>query len=140
MRYGTLPIVCATGGLVDTVTTYDEARGTGTGFVFHDLRSNSLADTIGCAVAIWYDRPAHVALMRRPAMAEDHCWERAARAYVELYLAAYARRHGHAFGAAAEHRTVSAAKRATVRAAVDRPFERLPRAVRHARAPVRLRA
>src|SRR5204862_6993791 len=37
LRYGTLPIVRATGGLVDTVVNYDEAAGAGTGFVFGDL-------------------------------------------------------------------------------------------------------
>jgi len=51
MRYGTLPIVRATGGLVDTAATYDESTGDGTGFVFHDLRPDSLAHTIGWAVS-----------------------------------------------------------------------------------------
>ena len=97
MRYGTLPIVRATGGLADTVTTYDEATGAGTGFVFHDLRPDSLADTIGWAVSTWYDRPAHIDVMRRRVMGEDHSWDQAACAYAELYLAAYARRRGHAF-------------------------------------------
>src|SRR5262249_54446362 len=50
LRYGVLPIVRATGGLVDTVASYDEASGDGTGFVFHDLDPGSLADTIGWAV------------------------------------------------------------------------------------------
>ena len=100
-RYGTLPIVRATGGLVDTVTSYDEGHGTGTGFVFHDLNAGSLADTIGWAVSTWYDRPAHIEAMRRRAMTDDHSWERAAREYRELYRAAYARRRGHPFPEAA---------------------------------------
>jgi starch synthase len=97
MRYGTLPIVRATGGLADTVRTYDEASGDGTGFVFHDLRPDSLADTIGWAVSTWYNRPSHIERMRRRAMAQDHSWDRAADEYVQLYLAAYARRRGHGF-------------------------------------------
>jgi starch synthase len=96
-RYGTLPIVRATGGLVDTVTSYDEASGDGTGFVFQNLDPGSLADTIGWAVSTWYDRPAHVLTMRRRAMRDDHSWDQAAREYVKLYLAAYARRRGQAF-------------------------------------------
>ena len=50
MRYGTLPVVRATGGLVDTVTNYDEATGAGTGFVFHDLRPGQPRrhDRMGC--------------------------------------------------------------------------------------------
>jgi starch synthase len=104
MRYGTLPIVRATGGLVDTVTTYDAANGGGTGFVFHDLRPESLADTIGWAVSTWYECPAHIERMRRRAMAQDHSWDRSARQYEELYLAAYPRRRGHSFVAASEPR------------------------------------
>jgi starch synthase len=96
-RYGTLPIVRATGGLVDTVTSYDEASGSGTGFVFQDLDPGSLADTVGWAVSTWFDRPAHIEIMRRRAMREDHSWDQAAREYVTLYLEAYARRRGHAW-------------------------------------------
>ncbi len=92
LRYGTLPIVRATGGLADTVVNYDEATGGGTGFVFHDLDARSLAATIGWAVSTWYDRPQHIAAMRRRAMAEDFSWDRAARAYQALYLDALARR------------------------------------------------
>jgi starch synthase len=100
MRYGTLPVVRATGGLADTVVNYDETSGAGTGFVFQDLRPDSLADTVGWAVSTWYDRPAHVEQMRRRAMMEDHSWEQAARRYADLYRAAYARRRGHRFVAA----------------------------------------
>ena len=97
MRYGTPPVVRATGGLVDTVTKDDEARGSGTGFVFHDLNPQSLADTIGWAVSTWYDRPAHIEVMRHRAMREDHSGDQAARGYAQLYLMAYARRRGHDF-------------------------------------------
>ena len=97
MRYGTLPIVRGTGGLVDTVASYDEATGAGTGFVFHDLRPDSVADTIGWAVSTWYNRPAQIDVMRRRAMAQDHSWDQAAAEYARLYLAAYARRRGRAF-------------------------------------------
>ena len=111
LRYGTLPIVRATGGLVDTVATYDEASGGGTGFVFHDLNPGSLADTIGWAISTWYERPAHIDAMRRRAMREDHSWDRSASEYVELYLAAYARRRGDAFpGALAVERAIPAAE------------------------------
>jgi starch synthase len=90
--------VRATGGLVDTVANYDERTADGTGFVFLDLDAGSLANTIGWAVSTWYDRPGHVDALRRRGMAQDFSWERAARDYERLYLAAYARRRGHAFG------------------------------------------
>jgi starch synthase len=99
LRYGTLPIVRATGGLCDTVANYDEASGGGTGFMFQDLRPDSLADTIGWATSTWYHRRPHIQAMRKRAMTQDFSWDRAAREYEQLYHDAYARRRGHAFGA-----------------------------------------
>ena len=96
-RYGTLPVVRATGGLVDTVENYREASGEGTGFVFSDLTPGALADTVGWALSTWFDRPAHIASMRRIAMAKDFSWDHAAEAYERLYLDAYQRRRGHPF-------------------------------------------
>ena len=95
LRYGTLPIVRATGGLADTVHGYHQESGEGTGFVFHDLTPDALASTIGWAVATWYQRPAHVQAMRRRAMAEDFSWRHEAEGYERLYLEAYRRRRGH---------------------------------------------
>ena len=69
LRYGTLPIVRATGGLVDTVQNYDEATAGGTGFMFTDLNPDSLANTIGWAVSTWFDRPKHIEAMKKRAMA-----------------------------------------------------------------------
>lgn len=97
LRYGTLPIVRATGGLADSVVQYDEATGEGTGFRLDDLSPDSLADTVGWALATWYQRPGHVARMRLRAMAQDFSWERAAGAYRDLYHEAWARRRGHAY-------------------------------------------
>jgi starch synthase len=92
LRYGTLPIVRATGGLADSVVNYDEATAGGTGFVLHDLDAETLTSTVGWALSTWYDRRPHVELLRRRAMAQDFSWERAARAYVDLYGAAQGRR------------------------------------------------
>jgi starch synthase len=97
LRYGTPPLVRATGGLADTVENYDEATGGGTGFVFRDLNVGSLANTVGWAVSTFHDRPAHLAAMRARGMAQDFSWERAAGAYEQLYRDAYARRRKHAF-------------------------------------------
>jgi starch synthase len=97
LRYGTLPIVRATGGLADTVVNYDEARGAGTGFMLQDLGPQSLLNTIGWALSTWYDRPAHIDTMRRQAMTQDFSWAHAAKAYIQIYREAYARRRGHPF-------------------------------------------
>jgi len=96
LRYGSIPIVRATGGLVDTVQNYREETGEGTGFSFRDLTPGALADTIGWALSTWYDRPAHIDAMRRRGMAQDFGWGHAAAEYEELYRQAYRRRRGHA--------------------------------------------
>jgi starch synthase len=98
LRYGTLPIVRATGGLKDTVDNYVEETGGGTGFVFADLNPSSLVNTVGWALSTYFDRPEHIRKMRQTAMARDFSWERAAGEYERLYLDAYQRRRGHAFG------------------------------------------
>jgi starch synthase len=95
LRYGTLPVVRSTGGLVDTVRNYVEATGEGTGFHFQDLTPDALANTVGWALSTYFDRPGHLQAMRLRAMAEDFSWDTAAEAYERLYLDAYRRRRGH---------------------------------------------
>ncbi len=85
LKYGTLPIVRATGGLEDTVVQYDEKKGTGTGFKFYDLNSSALYYTIGWAVSTWYDRYLHIDKMRKQAMKTDFSWKKSASHYIELY-------------------------------------------------------
>ncbi|HEX7599361.1 MAG TPA: glycogen synthase GlgA [Polyangia bacterium] len=96
-HYGTLPLVRATGGLVDTVQNYDERTGRGTGFMFQDLTRTSVANTIGWALSTYFNRPDHIAAMRRQSMQQDYSWDRAAAEYEGLYLEAYQRRRGHPF-------------------------------------------
>jgi len=88
LRYGSLPVVRAVGGLADSVENYDERRGTGTGFMFHDATPAALYNTIGWAVSTWYDRPAHIRALRRAGMRKDFSWRHAAREYEQLYRAA----------------------------------------------------
>ena len=65
LKYGTLPIVRATGGLNDTVRQYDEATGSGTGFKFLTPTEQAVHDTVGWAVSTYYDRPHHMAMLIR---------------------------------------------------------------------------
>ncbi|HET6439075.1 MAG TPA: glycogen synthase GlgA [Anaeromyxobacter sp.] len=95
LRYGALPIVRATGGLRDTVQSYREWSGEGTGFVFDHLTPEALANTIGWALSTFYDRPEHLERMRRRAMEQDFSWGPPAEAYERLYREAYRRRRGH---------------------------------------------
>jgi starch synthase len=85
MRYGTLPVVRATGGLVDTVQNFVEGQPVGTGFVFNDATVDALRDTIGWACATWYDRPGEMMGLIRRAMAQDFSWRSSAAHYVDLY-------------------------------------------------------
>lgn len=94
MRYGTLPIVRATGGLVDTVQNYVEGQPEGTGFVFGDATVGALADTVGWACATYYDRPAEFAGLQQRAMAQDFSWRSSATHYVDLYRWAITGRTG----------------------------------------------
>ena len=84
LRYGTLPIVRATGGLDDTVENYDEATGNGTGFKFRDHTADALYYTIGWAVSTYYDRPDHLRMLREKAMKQDFSWNRSVREYERL--------------------------------------------------------
>src|SRR5262249_3719183 len=77
LRYGTVPIVKATGGLEDTV---DQS----TGFKFHDHTREALMDAIENALLAYADRYAWVERMRR-GMAKDHSWDASAAAYQRLY-------------------------------------------------------
>jgi starch synthase len=83
--YGTLPIVRRTGGLADTVENYDEAKGTGTGFMFDDLTPRAIYDTVGWAIWAWYNHPEQIESMRQRAMKQDFSWEKSAKKYVALY-------------------------------------------------------
>src|SRR6476469_711415 len=84
-RYGTLPIVRATGGLDDTVEAYDLATGTGTGFKLWDLSIDSLVDTVRWAVETYRVRPAHFRAMQRRAMQKRFGWDLAASKYLDVY-------------------------------------------------------
>ena len=86
MRYGTLPIVRATGGLDDSVQNFDAATRTGDGFKFWDLNANALFDTVGWAVHTWYREPEAIGALRQNAMAKRFTWEEAAANYERLYL------------------------------------------------------
>jgi starch synthase len=84
LRYGTVPVVRATGGLADTVEPFDRGRGTGTGFLFDQADGTGLIWALDQALGAFGDRPAWERLMRN-GMSRDFSWERSARGYVELY-------------------------------------------------------
>lgn len=94
MRYGTLPIVRATGGLDDSVENFNPAQRSGDGFKFWDLNAGALFDTIGWAVHTWYHDHDGIEVLRKNAMAKRFTWEDAAAKYEQLYLKAMRKKLG----------------------------------------------
>jgi len=84
MRYGTIPIVRATGGLKDSVKEFDPATGIGSGFAFEAYTGAAFLDAVDRALALFERKEDWVKLMRN-AMTEDFSWNRSAREYVRLY-------------------------------------------------------
>jgi starch synthase len=84
LRYGTIPIVRATGGLDDTIIDYDENKEKGNGFKFSDYSSDALLLTIKRAIRVYERKEDWNKIMIR-AMKEDFSWERSAEKYMKLY-------------------------------------------------------
>lgn len=82
MRYGSVPVVRAVGGLADTVT--DFGGGTGTGFTFHDFDVNACWRALGRAMSTHRDQEAWQGLQQR-GMRTDFSWDAAAPNHVMLY-------------------------------------------------------
>jgi starch synthase len=84
LRYGTIPIVRATGGLDDTVAPFDAATGEGTGIKFEAATADALHLAIYRAAAL-HANPAALGRAQANGMRADFSWDRSARAYEALY-------------------------------------------------------
>jgi starch synthase len=84
LRYGTLPVVRATGGLYQIVQDYDPAHGSGTGFVFHEYSPEALWDALARVQRIFADPDEWKPIVQR-AMQADFSWPRAVERYEEVY-------------------------------------------------------
>jgi len=84
LRYGTIPIVRATGGLQDTIVDFAPRSGRGTGFKFSEYNSAALLACIERALRAYRTPDAWRTLMRN-AMQADFSWDRSAEAYINLY-------------------------------------------------------
>lgn len=94
LKYGTLPIVRATGGLDDSVQQYDEARAAGTGFKFYEPSARAIYYAVGWAVSTYFDRKNHLRKLIQAAMAQNFSWERSALEYLAAYDRAIASKRG----------------------------------------------
>jgi len=84
MRYGTIPIVRASGGLRDSVAPFDATTRQGVGFVFVEPTADALLGAVQAALSVFAD-PSLWRWLQRHAMAQDFSWERSAARYIELY-------------------------------------------------------
>jgi starch synthase len=84
LRYGTIPVVRATGGLADTIQHFDPVSGAGNGAVFRDADVGGLLWGIRSALA-WFDDPRAWARVIANAMAADFSWHKQAEPYETLY-------------------------------------------------------
>jgi starch synthase len=84
LRYGTVPVVRATGGLDDTVRQVQPRTGEGTGFKFSPYTPAALLAALREALA-WYRRPEAWQRIQQAGMREDHSWDASAREYVGVY-------------------------------------------------------
>jgi len=84
MKYGTIPVVRATGGLADTVTPVGDPSTPGTGFVFTDYTPEAFLKALHSALDAYADQNLWGHIMDH-AMSQDFSWKVSARKYLELY-------------------------------------------------------
>jgi len=90
LRYGTIPVVRATGGLADTVVDFDPETRSGTGFVFHRYEPGEMVATLRRGLTAWRQPAVWKDLMRR-GMERDFSWRVSADGYDRLYADALER-------------------------------------------------
>ena len=98
MRYGTIPLVHATGGLEDTVIDWHEDQQNGNGFSFSHYSAVELWKTIQRAVGLYNDYPKEWHQLVSNAMKADFSWNKSAEKYVSYYRTAINKRRKEALG------------------------------------------
>ena len=84
LKYGTIPVVRATGGLDDTVQEFDPQSGKGNGFKFNSYDPAAFLKAIKKALSIYFERALWQRIIKN-AMKSDFSWRRSAEQYIELY-------------------------------------------------------
>ena len=85
MRYGTVPLVRMTGGLLDTVEPYNAQLHTGDGFAFGEYDAWEMLKMVGAAAAVYREDPDAWAQIRANSMEKDFSWKQSAQGYQALY-------------------------------------------------------
>jgi starch synthase len=95
LRYGTVPVVHATGGLDDTIEAWEPGLDRGNGFKFGPYDAEALLSTLQRALTLYQNPDAWVRLRQR-GMQADCSWAKSAQAYADLYVTALNKRRGAA--------------------------------------------
>ena len=85
LRYGTLPITRETGGLRDTVLSYNEYTGEGNGFTFFNYNAHDMLHVVERAVDIYKNQPELFKKLALRSMQGEYGWDKSAEKYIELY-------------------------------------------------------
>ncbi|MBI4467535.1 MAG: glycogen synthase GlgA [Acidobacteria bacterium] len=85
LRYGTVPVVRATGGLDDTIEPFDPSTGQGTGFKFTPYSGTALLDCLRQALDLYHGHPRAWQRLMRNGMHKDFSWNHSAAEYEQLY-------------------------------------------------------
>ncbi len=93
LRYGTLPIVRATGGLDDTIENYNEEHKTGNGFKFYMPTHDAIYHTVIWAAEVYWTERETYKKLQKNAMQMHFGWDDAAESYEEVYRYAISKRH-----------------------------------------------
>jgi len=84
MRYGTIPIVRATGGLVDTVQEFEKNKAKGTGFLFSSFLKSAFLSAVKKALSLYSEKKLWQIIMEN-AMKQDFSWDKSSKEYLKLY-------------------------------------------------------
>ena len=85
LRYGTVPVVRETGGLRDTVLSYNEQNGSGNGFTFFNYNAHDMLFTVRRAVNYYTNRKDVWNILLERGMTGDYSWNHSAQVYLDLY-------------------------------------------------------
>lgn len=92
LRYGSIPIVTRTGGLVDTVEPYTPKGSVGTGFVIDEASPKAIYDAVDTATRVYYTKKDHIQALRYRGMGVRFTWKKSAADYESVYRSALKKR------------------------------------------------
>ena len=84
LKYGTIPVVSAVGGLFDTVDDFGDESNDGTGFIIEKLTTKGIVRAVKKAVA-FYKKKDQLTEFQKRIMDEDFSWEVSAKRYLDIY-------------------------------------------------------